>query len=109
MWNTKGKGNTDITMCEGDYGVQLPFVVAGITIQKADTVRFTIKDEKNGTTIFSKAYTNIAGNTIDLSLTEAESAQLGVGTYVYCVDWYKNGIFMYNLVNNAKLKVEDKI
>ena len=96
-------------MCEGDFGVQLPFVISGITIQPGDSALFTVKHEKNGDPVIQKEYTNIAGNIIDLSLTEAESALLHVGNYVYSLDWYKYGKFQYNLINNAKLKVEDKI
>lgn len=110
MWNTKYKGSSDITMCEGDYGVQLPFVVSGITIDSGDSVLVTIKEEKNGDAIIEKTFTSIADNTVDFVLTESESALLTAGTtYVYSMDWYSNGVFMYNLINNAKLKVEDKI
>jgi hypothetical protein len=108
MWNTKSKGSTDITMTEGDYGVSIPFVVQGVTIDAGDSVLLTIKKEKNGKEILEKNFTNIVANTIDVSFTEAETDDLKIGSYVYTLDWYKNGVFMYCLVNNAKLKVEDK-
>lgn len=109
MWNTKSKGSTDITMTEGDFGISLPFFIHGVTIDYDDSVRFTVKTEKNGEPLFTKDFTEIDDNIIDLSLTQAESELLEVGSYLYTLDWYKNGVFMYCLVNNAKLKVEDKI
>ena len=109
MWNTKGKNSTDLTMCEGDYGVSLPFVIVGITIGSQDSVLLTIKKTKNGSPVIEKEYTNIINNTIDISFAEDETMMLKVGNYVYSLDWYKDGNFMYNIVNNSKLKVEDKI
>ena len=110
MWNTKSKGSTDITMTEGDYGVSLPFFIYGVTIDDGDSVLFTVKTEKNGDTVFTKDFTDVTDNIVDLVLTEDESALLEAGTtYVYSLDWYSDGVFMYCLVNNAKLKVEDKI
>ena len=109
MWNTKSKNSYDLTMCEGDYGVSLPFVVYGITIGSQDTVLLTIKKTKNGSPLIEKEFTNIVNNTIGLSFTEDETMLLKVGNYLYSLDWYKDSVFMYNIVNNAKLKVEDKI
>ena len=109
MWNTKGKNSTDLTMCEGDFGVSLPFVIVGITIGSSDSVRLTVKKTKNGSPLIEKEYTNIIGNTIGLSFTEDETLLLKVGTYLYSLDWYQGDTFMYNIVNNSKLKVEDKI
>lgn len=108
MWNTKNKNSTDITMTEGDFGVSIPIVVKGITIDSGDSVLLTIKKERNGTELLEKVFTNIVDNTIDLSFTESETDDLKIGTYVYTLDWYKGSQFMYCLVNNAKLKVEDK-
>ena len=115
MWNTKSKGSTDITMTEGDFGVSLPFEIHGITIDVGDTILFTVKKEKNGKVVLEKNFTKTANdnspiheNTLDLILTESETDDLKIGTYVYTLDWYKGSQFMYCLVNNAKLKVEDK-
>ena len=108
MWNTKSKGSIDITMTEGDWGVSIPIKVSGVTIDGADSVLLTIKKEKNGEAFLEKTFTGIIANTIDLSFTEAESESLVVGSYLYTLDWYKNGVFYYCLVNNGKLKVEDK-
>ena len=109
MWNTQSKNSTDLTMCEGDFGVSLPFVIKGITIGGSDVVRLTVKKTKNGSPLIEKEYTSISQNTINISFTEDESMLLKVGNYVYSLDWYQGDTFMYNIVNNAKLKVEDKI
>ena len=108
MWNTKSKNSTDLTMTEGDWGVSIPITVKGVVIDSADSVLLTIKKTKNGKAYLEKTFTSITHNTIDLSFTESESDDLKVGTYLYTLDWYKNGVFYYCLVNNGKLKVEDK-
>ena len=36
MWNNKSKGSQDITMTEGDYGVQIPFIVKGLNVAPTD-------------------------------------------------------------------------
>lgn len=108
MWNTKSKGSTDITMTEGDWGISIPVEVHGVTIDSGDSVLLTIKKTKNGKEFLEKTFTNIVSNIIDLSFTEDESDDLKVGSYLYTLDWYKNGAFYYCLVNNGKLKVEDK-
>ena len=110
MWKTKSKGSTDITMTEGDYGVSLPFPFSGVLIDSADSVKLTVKENADDeTAIIEKDFTGILKNTVDLVFTAAESALLDVGTYVYSMDWYKNGVFQYCLIENAKLKVANKI
>lgn len=109
MWNIENKNSTDITMTEGDFGIEMSIAIEGVSISAADTITITIKKEKNGKEILTKDFTINEDNTIDLVWTEAESDDLKVGTYYYRLDWYKNGVFMCNIVNNAKLKVEDKL
>lgn len=109
MWNIKNKNSTDITMTEGDYGMEMSIAIEGVSISTSDTITITIKKERNGREILTKDFTINEDNTIDLVWTEAESDELKVGTYLYALDWYRNGVFMCNIVNGAKLKVEDKI
>ena len=109
MWNIKGKNSTDITMTEGDFGVEMSIEIDGFSISSSDTIELTVKKTRNGKAILEKTFTINDDNTIDLVFTEAESDDLKVGTYIYRLDIYRNGVFMYNVVNNAKLKVEDKI
>lgn len=108
MWNVKTKGSTDITMTEGDFGVSLPFVAKGITIDSGDSVLLTVKETKNGDPVLTKTFTGITKNTIDLVFTEAESETLTVGSYIYTMDWYRGTQFLYCIVENGKLKVVDK-
>ena len=105
MWNVNGQ---DLKMVEGDWGIQLPVTVSGTTLTASDELKLTIKTALNGDTIVSKAFTNIQQNTVNLELTEAESALLPVGSYVYLLDWYQSGAFMCNIIPSALFKVVEK-
>lgn len=104
-WNVSGQM---LTMAEGDYGVQLPVIVQGVTLGDSDSIRFTFKDTVNGQTILEKDYNGITENTVNLEFSEAESALFEVGSYVYSIDWYQSGSFMCNIVPSSLLKVVDK-
>ena len=104
-WKVAGK---DLEMCEGDWGIALPITISGTTLTASDEVLFTLKNKLNGTTVLTKAFSNISQNTISLSLTESESDSLAVGTYVYSLDWYQSEMFVCNLVPTALFKVVDK-
>ena len=105
MWNVNGQ---DLKMVEGDWGIQLPVTVSGTTLTVSDELKLTIKTAINGDTIVSKTFTNIQQNTVNLELTEGESALLPVGSYVYLLDWYQDGAFMCNIVPYALFKVVEK-
>lgn len=105
MWNVIGQ---DLKMAEGDWGIQLPITITGTTFAENDEVKLTIKTALNGDTILEKTFANISENTANLELTEAESALLPVGSYVYRLDWYQDGAFMCNIIPIASLKVVDK-
>lgn len=98
---------TDLRMSEKDFGVGLPVTVSGTTLGASDTLRFTFKDAVNGETILTKEYTP-TNNTVQLELTEAESDLFSPAAYVYSLDWYQNGAFMYNIVEVGAFKVGDK-
>lgn len=104
MWRVLGK---NISMVEGDYGVALPGNLIGTTLSAADTIRFTFKSQMNGSVILVKEYTPVH-NLITLDFTAEESALFPVGSYVYSVDWYQNGVFMNNIVPASIFKVVDK-
>lgn len=104
-WSSNGN---NLSMCEGDWGIQLPVKLDGTTLTAQDCLRFTFKTEKNGNTLFTKEYSNIEGNTVNLELTEAESALLPTGIYAYSLDWYQDGAFLCNITPSAQLKVVDK-
>lgn len=103
MWYAKG---TELTMCEGDFGVKLPITVSDVTFTNSDEIRIEIKS--NGEAIVTKTFGNISQNTVNLELTEAESALLPVGTYSYCLDWYQNGSFLCNIIPFGLFVVGDK-
>lgn len=96
-------------MAEGDFGVQLPMTVSGVTFDAGDEVKLIIKTAKNGTPIIEKTFSNISENTINFELTEEESALLPPGTYFYLLDWYEEGVFLCNVLPEATLKVVDKV
>lgn len=93
-------------MAEGDWGVKLPVTVSGVTFSEHDSIKIVIKNGE--TTLVEKEYTNITQNTVNLELTEAESALLSVGSYVYRLDWYQDGAFMCNIIPISTFKVVDK-
>lgn len=97
-----------LQMTEGDWGIELPISIDGVTLTAGDEVMVTIKTDKNGETVLIKNYENISNNTVNLSLTEAESKLLKVGSYVYSLDWYQDGAFMCNIIPSAPFKVVDK-
>ena len=103
MWNVNG---ITLNMTEGDWGVKLPVTVTGVTFTANDSVR--IKIQRDETTIIEKEYTNITQNTFDLEFTEAESALLPVGSYLYSLDWYQDGAFMCNIIPSGLFMVGDK-
>ena len=104
MWAVK---NTTISMAEGDWGVELPYSVEEVTFAEYDILRFTFKDQNNGTVVLVKEYTPVE-NTVNLVFSEAESALFSPGQYVYSVDWYQAGAFLCNIVASATFKVVDK-
>lgn len=105
MWDTKG---LTVSMAEGDYGIALPVEIIGTELGEQDSIKLTFKDSANGNEILSKTFDGITGNTVNLELTEEESALFSVGSYVYCLDWYQNGVFMCNIISIAPFKVVDK-
>lgn len=105
MWDTKG---LTVSMAEGDYGIALPVEIIGTELGEQDSIKLTFKDSANGNEILSKTFDGITGNTVNLELTEEESARFSVGSYVYCLDWYQSGNFMCNIISIAPFKVVDK-
>ena len=93
-------------MAKGDWGVELPVTVSGATFAANDSLKIVIKNGE--TTLVEKEYTNITQNTVKLELTEAESALLPIGVYVYRLDWYQDGAFMCNIIPVSTFKVVDK-
>lgn len=104
MWAHNGKR---IYMTRGDYGVRLPITITGATLAANDSINFLLIN-KAGAEVLSKSFSEITDNRVYLALTEAESARLPAGEYSYVVDWYQNGVFMCNIVQNGTFLVEPK-
>ena len=105
MWIVSG---SNLSMVEGDYGLELPVTINGTEFTENDSIRITFKNAKNGTELLVKEYTP-DNKEIKLVLTEAESALFPVGVYVYSLDWYQDGNFMCNIIPIASFKVVDKV
>lgn len=97
-----------LQMAVGDYGISLPVSVSGVTFGEGDELRFIFNKEPGSNTILTKTYSNIVQNSVDLSFTEAESDLFRIGSYVYGLDWYKDGEFMCNIIESAQFKVVRK-
>ena len=105
MWIVSGKS---IDMTAGDFGIELPIAISGVTLGANDSILFELKKEYNKRTVFTEEFTNIVNNTVNLVLTEEDSEDLPVGDYVYNLDWYQDGEFMCNIVNGEKFRVVAK-
>ncbi len=105
MWYADG---TTVSMAEGDFGIKLSFTISGISFEQGDSILFTFKNNPNGQTILTKEYTELTENSAELEFTAAESELFTVGTYIYAMDWYKDGVFMCNIIPQAVFKVVDK-
>ena len=107
MWAVDG---VNLSMTEQDFGVALPAEFKDATLGASDELKFTFKNRMNGNTVLEKVFTSedITENRFSLVFTEAESEKLPVGTYVYCVDWYTDGVFNYCIVESGLLRVGDK-
>lgn len=105
MWKASGK---TFSMAEGDFGLAIPCTIKGISFSASDSVRFTFKNAVDGNVILVKEFSNISNNTVYLMFTEEESALFAVGSYVYNLDWYQDGVFMCNIVPTGTFKVVNK-
>lgn len=105
MWTASGN---EIKMVVGDFGIQLPITINGTTLAQGDELLFTLKKSYNRNTVLTKTFSNISENTINLELTEEESANLVEGAYVYSLDWYQDGVFMCNIIPASVFRVVSK-
>lgn len=104
-WNVQ---NSSIEMTEHDFGIALTFKFSGFKVEAGDSIIFTLKKEADGESILTKTFDNVVDNTIELLLTEEDTALLNPGDYVYTLDWYKQNVFMYNIFEDASFKVVNK-
>ena len=93
-------------MAVGDFGIALPITLSGATVGVADEMTLTIR---GGGVFLEKTFSDIQNNTIQMELTEEESAALPVGTYEWSLDWYQGGVFMCNIIPRVPFKVVSKV
>lgn len=105
MWIVSGK---NIEMTAGDFGIELPIQISGVTLGANDSVMFELKKKPARDVVFTDEFINISENTINLVFSEQQSGRLPVGEYIYNLDWYQSGQFMCNIINGAKFKVVGK-
>ena len=105
MWTVFGK---TIGMTVGDFGIELPIQISGVTFGGSDSLLFELKEEPGGDVVITEEFINVTENTVNLVLSEQQSNSLSVGEYVYTLDWYQSGQFMCNIINGAKFKVVAK-
>lgn len=103
-WEVNGQ---NLSMAEGDYGVELPLTISGIDLGASDCIKISFKDKKNGDVILEKEFNEFDHNTVNIVFSKTESALFPVGTYVYRLDWYQSGNFQCNIIESATLKVVD--
>lgn len=107
MWEVSGN---NIAMTVGDYGLSLPVKINGTTLTTGtDTVRLTVKNNHAATEALKQEYSVFDDNTFSIVLTEEESERLKPGEYAYSLDWYRDGVFMCNIVPKAVFRVVRKI
>ena len=99
--------NNNISMTEGDFGIELPFTIEDTNVSSVDSIKFTFKNRINGTTILEKDFP-FSNNASALIFTEAESALFTVGLYVFSADWYYNGRFLCNVIPTGIFRVVEK-
>ena len=93
----------EISMCEGDYGIDLPITLNGVDLAANEYLMITIKDAMNGNELLTKSFRDA------LTLTADDANDLPVGKYVYSLDWYRNDMFLCNIIPKAPFKVVDKV
>ena len=106
MWAVNG---TEISMAVGDYGIDLPITISGVTIDSYDELRLVINRAADNATVLEKTFSGIQQNTVNLELTEEESTGIPVGKYEYSLDWYQNGVFMCNIIPRSAFRVVSKV
>ena len=105
MWKVN---QTNLSMVEGDYGLALPITVRGTTLAAGDSISFKVKKLSNRETVLDKTFANSENNTFSFEITSTETARLPAGDYVYVLDWYRNGVFMCNIIRDGVFRVEAK-
>ena len=73
-----------------------------------EAIHVAVQPLVDGGYVEARYIDGIIENTVNLELTEQDTALLPVGAYVYSLDWYQSGNFMCNIIPYASLRVVDK-
>ena len=102
-----GEGQV-ITMTEKDYGITLPIKIKGAVCEANDKIKLTIKKDFGAEIILEKTFENIQDNTLNFMLTKEESEKLTPRSYIYILDWYRDEVFLCNIVREGLIQIERK-
>ena len=105
-WKVDGN---KLQMTVGDFGVKLPVTISDITISQSDSFRFKFVDAANKNQILVKDFSSFQDNRLYLEFTAEERSLFVVGYYLYSLDWFENGNFMCNLIDEGSFKVVKKV
>ena len=106
MWKVEGN---DLTMSVGDFGLSLPVLIDGVTLSSGqDEIGIKIVNSL-GEKVLEKVYSDFTDNEFSFVISESETQGLQVGEYVYGLDWYRNGVFMCNIISRANFRVVKKV
>lgn len=95
-------------MTVGDYGIGLPIKISGVDFGEQDSVKLRISSARTLTEKLSLVFAEITDNTVELSITESQSELLPAGDYVYALDWYRDEVFMCNIIPQGAFRVVKK-
>lgn len=105
MWEVSGY---NLQMVVGDYGMALPVAIVGTELTSGDSIKFAFKRTVRGGSVLEKEYGNIENNTVNLVFSASDSEKFSIGSYVFSMDWYRDGQFMCNIIPVGSLKVVEK-
>ena len=94
--------NRNIVMNKGDFGVILE-----LEFDKSMPFSVVVKIKKGNSTVITKTYSNVYGNSIEFALTENESSKLDVGEYTWNMYQYYDGNLKNTLVVNKSFIVKE--
>ena len=106
MWQVNN--SNQLIMNEGDYNINLPFIITNVTVASGDHLIITIKRDITSDTLITKNYTGITDNTFNFTLTSSETALLPAGEYKYSLRWTGGtgaSAFATTIIAEAKLTV----
>lgn len=97
---------TYLKMNEGDYGDVISFKLTSETILATDTIKFIIEDIKTKNKIIVKECDVIDTSTFETSLTQEDTNELSIGSYIWGIIQERDGELIDTLTIDNSLVVE---